>query len=92
MTHSLATPGRCSDITWFRELNPTIYTVTMEKAQDNKLPFFHVLVDRSPTKSKARRTSKSSSTWWDWKVGYGGSYMEGKGKPSALMGWSWNNW
>ena len=39
-----------------------------------------------PTKSKARRTSEGSSTRWDWKVGYGRPYMEGKGKPSALMG------
>ena len=38
------------------------------------------------------RTSERSSTRWDWKDGYGGPYMEGKGKPSALMGWSWNNW
>ena len=31
-------------------------------------------------------TSEGSSTRWDWKVGYGGPYMEGKRKPSALMG------
>ena len=29
---------------------------------------------RSPTKSKARRTSESNSTSGDWKVGYGGPY------------------
>ena len=42
--------------------------------------------DRLPTKSKARRTLEGSSMRWDWKVGYGGPYMEGKGKTSALMG------
>ena len=42
--------------------------------------------DRLPTKSKARRTSEGNSTRWDWKVGYGGLYREGKRKPSALMG------
>ena len=32
--------------------------------------------------TKARwRTSEGSSRGWDWKVGYGGPYMEGKGKP-----------
>ena len=36
--------------------------------------------------SKAKRISEGSSTRWDWKVGYGRPYMEGKGKPSALMG------
>ena len=29
--HSLASLGRCSDITWSRELNPTIYTVHYEE-------------------------------------------------------------
>ena len=33
-----------------------------------------------------------SSTRWDWKVDYSGPYMEGNGKQSDLMGWSWNNW
>ena len=42
--------------------------------------------DRSPTKSKARRTSEGCSTRWDWKVRYGGPYMEEKEKSSALMG------
>ena len=37
-------------------------------------------------KSKARRTSEGNSTRGDWKVGYGGPYMEGKWKSSALMG------
>ena len=29
---------------------------------------------------------EGSSTRRDWKVGYGGPYMGGKGKSSALMG------
>ena len=31
-----------------------------------------------PSKSNARRTSEGSSTRWDWKVRYGGPYIEGK--------------
>ena len=30
--------------------------------------------------------NSGSSMKWDWKVGYGGAYMEGKGKTSTLMG------
>ena len=41
-----------------------------------------------PTKNKARRTLKSSSTKWNWKVRYGRPYIERKGKPSPHMGWS----
>ena len=48
--------------------------------------------DRSSTKSKVRRALEGCSMRWDWKVGYGGPYMERKEKQSALMGWSWNNW
>ena len=29
---------------------------------------------------------RHSCTRWNWKVGYGGPYMEGKKKPSVLMG------
>ena len=31
------------------------------------------------TKSRSRRTSKCCSVRWNWTVGYGGPYMEGKG-------------
>ena len=47
---------------------------------------------KGETGRKARRTLEGSSTRWDWKVGYGRPYIEGKRDPSALMGWSWNNW
>ena len=39
-----------------------------------------------PLKGKARRTLEGRSTRWDWKIEYDGPYMEGKGKPSSLMG------
>ena len=51
-----------------------------------KIPWRH----RSPAKNKARRTLESSSTRWDWKVGSGGPYKEGKRKPFPFIGWSWN--
>ena len=42
-------------------------------------------------KSKAKETSISSNTKCKRKVMYGWSYMERKGKPFALMGWSQDN-
>ena len=86
-------------VLWLTDWSCWIPLVFDQGHHDKELYLLHFLQlclniqrrDRTPTNSKARRTSEASSTWWDWKVWYGGPYMEGKRKLSALMVWSWNN-